>query len=144
MAPIRTCNASHSSDGNIMQNQRGLRVLVVEDDRLTAETLALILRADGHDVRIAADGCTALVEVKAREPDLIFVDINLPDMDGYAVAKRIREQSATRRPLLVALTGLADEESRRRSQKAGIDLHLVKPVDTDTLRGMLCQIQSFV
>jgi len=71
--------------------------LVVEDDRLTAETLALILRGDGHDVKIAADGCTALVEVKAREPDLIFVDINLPDMDGYAVAKRIREQSAPRR-----------------------------------------------
>ena len=71
--------------------------MVVEDDRLTAETLALILRGDGHDVKIAADGCTALVEVKAREPDLIFVDINLPDMDGYAVAKRIREQSAPRR-----------------------------------------------
>jgi DNA-binding response OmpR family regulator len=144
MELINTVMHPVAQNGDAMHNQRGLRVLVVEDDRPTAETLALILRQDGHEVGVAADGPTALEEAKARKPELIFVDIRLPGMDGYVVVKRIREQSSGRRPLLVALTGLTDQESRRRSQEAGIDLHLIKPVGADMLRGMLRRIQSFV
>jgi CheY-like chemotaxis protein len=130
--------------GILMHHLGGLRVLVVEDHGPSAEALALFLRAEGHEVHIAADGAAALEAVRQRQPDVVFLDILLPDIDGFAVARGIQEQSAWRRPLLVALTGCGDEDSLRRSRQAGIDLHLVKPVPPGTLRGLLLRFQAVV
>jgi CheY-like chemotaxis protein len=127
-----------------MRKPRGLRVLVVEDQPEAAEALALAFRAQGHEVAVAPDGPSALEAVRAAQPDVAFLDILLPGTDGCEVAKGIRRLSAGRRPLLVALTGLGDESSRRRTDEAGIDLHLVKPVHPATLHGLLRRFETFL
>ena len=130
--------------GVLMHPLGGLRVLVVEDHGPSAEALVLFLRADGHEVHIAADGSAALEEARQRQPDVVIIDILLPDIDGFTVAHGIQEQSAWRRPLLVALSGRGDEDSLRRSHQAGIDLHLVKPVQPGMLRGVLLRFQAIL
>jgi CheY-like chemotaxis protein len=126
----------------------GLRILVVEDDLDSAESLALLLRMFGHEVRIATDGSAALREARANPPDVALLDIGLPGMDGYGLAQRLTELGAQgekttrRRPLLVAVTGFGQEEDRRRSREAGIDLHMIKPVDPDQLRRLLQRFQT--
>ena len=127
-----------------MQRPRGLRVLVVEDHRESAEALALSIREQGHEVVVAPDGPSALAAVRAAQPDVVFLDILLPGIDGCEVAKDIHRLSAWRRPLLVALTGLGDDPSRRRTEEAGIDLHVVKPVHPATLHGLLRRFQGFL
>jgi signal transduction histidine kinase/CheY-like chemotaxis protein len=112
-------------------------ILVVDDNLDAAESLALLLRLRGHDVRIAADGATALVLVKDYAPDVVLLDLGLPGMHGHEVCQRLRQQPGLDRALVVALTGSADEEDRRRSHEAGFDHHLVKPVDPDDLDRLL-------
>ena len=114
-----------------------LRVLVVEDDADNASTLALLLRLNGYEVEVAADGPSALQAVRARLPDVVLLDIGLPKMDGWVVAERIREQTNGKKPLLVAISGYATQADQRRSQEAGIDLHLVKPVEPRELLKLL-------
>ena len=126
-----------------MQTPRGLRVLVVEDHRESAEALARSFREQGHEVAVAPDGPSALEAVRAAQPDVVFLDILLPGIDGCEVAKDIHRLSAWRRPFLVALTGLDDERSQRRSQESGIDLYLVKPVHPAMLHGLLRRFQVF-
>ena len=120
-----------------MVNLRPLRVLVVEDHAATAASMALLLRVEGHEVQVAPEGTSALRTALAAPPDVALLDIGLSGMDGYQVAKRLHEQKADKRPLLIAITGHGSEEDRRRSAEAGIDLHLVKPVDPDDLRAVL-------
>jgi CheY-like chemotaxis protein len=127
-----------------MPNQRNLRVLVVEDNQEFARALALSLRADGHEVAMASDGSTALASAGNVPPDVVLLDISLPGMDGFAVANGIRERSASKRPFLVALTGRNDAQALQSSHQAGIDLHLVKPVDPTTLQGLLVRLQAFL
>jgi CheY-like chemotaxis protein len=115
----------------------GLRILVVEDQADVAWLLTLVLRRDGHEVQLARDGPTALEAVQIAPPDVVLLDIGLPGMSGWEVARWVTEQPAEKRPLLVAITGYGEEEDRRRSEEAGIDLHLVKPVDPDELLGLL-------
>ena len=115
----------------------GRRLLVVDDNVDAAESMALLLALDGHQVRVAHDGHQALALAGELAPQAVLLDIGLPGMDGYEVARRLRESAATRAALLVALTGYGQEEDRRRSLDAGFDHHLVKPVDLDTLRRLL-------
>ena len=115
----------------------GLRILVVEDHADTAATLALLLRMEGHEVQVAPDGPAALEAVQIASPDVVLLDIGLPGMSGWEVARWVTGQPAEKRPLLVAITGYGREEDRRRSEEAGMDLHLVKPVDPDELLGLL-------
>ncbi len=125
--------------------RKGLRVLVVEDYAPSAWSMEEFLRLSGHEVRVAPNGRTALEWLGIDTPDVVLLDIGLPgDMDGYEVAKRIAERPCDHRPLLVAVTGLDGEEERRRSKSAGIDLHLVKPVDADKLLGLLARFQQVV
>ena len=114
-----------------------LRVLVVEDDEDTAASLSILLRLYGYDVEAANDGPSALRAVLASQPDIVLLDLGLPKMSGWVVAKKIREQTAWKRPLLVAVTGYGTQADRLRSQEAGIDLHLVKPVDPQELENLL-------
>jgi PAS domain S-box-containing protein len=114
-----------------------LRILVVDDHRDAAESLAMLLRLDGHDVRVAHDGPEALSVAQNQLPHLAFLDIGMPGMDGYELCRRMRAQPALRETLLVALTGWGQEEDRRRSREAGFDRHLVKPVEPDSLTRLL-------
>ncbi len=106
-----------------------LRVLVVEDDEDTALTTAMLIEQAGHAVRVAADGPKALTLAAAEAPDVVLLDLGLPGMDGYSLAGRLRALALPKRPLLVAVTGYGGEVDRTHSHAAGIDLHLVKPVD---------------
>jgi CheY-like chemotaxis protein len=92
---------------------------------------------DGHEVHVARDGPSGLEAAAAVDPDVILLDIGLPRMSGYEVAQRLKGRKAQRKLLLVAVTGYAQEADRERSAAAGIDLHLLKPVDPAFLRELL-------
>jgi CheY-like chemotaxis protein len=113
-----------------------LSVLVVEDRPDAAESLAA-LRLDGHEVRVAHDGPSALEQAGRSPPDAVLLDIGLPGVDGWHVAERLRATAGERRPLLVAVTGYGGRADRDRSERAGIDLHLAKPADPGVLLEML-------
>jgi CheY-like chemotaxis protein len=122
----------------------GLHVLVVEDNEEEAASMALLLRVSGHKVQVTADGPAALEAAKHGLPDMVLLDIGLPGMDGYGVARWITEQPYDKNPLLIAVTGLGREEDRRQSAAAGIDLHLVKPVEAGLLQGLLSRFQAII
>jgi signal transduction histidine kinase/ActR/RegA family two-component response regulator len=112
-------------------------ILVVDDSVDAALSLAGLLEAMGHDVRTTHDGSGALEAARTYAPDVVVLDIGLPQMDGYEVARRLRSQPAMEHVLLLALTGYGREEDRRRCREAGFDHHLVKPVDPATLQELL-------
>ncbi|MGI8560808.1 MAG: hybrid sensor histidine kinase/response regulator, partial [Luteimonas sp.] len=114
-----------------------LRVLVVDDNIDAAESLALLLGMEGHELRLAHDGGAALEQAFAFLPDIAFVDIGLPVHDGYEVARALRADQRTSSVFLVAVTGYAQEEDRRRSAAAGFDLHFAKPVAVEMINGAL-------
>src|SRR5262245_34834273 len=98
-----------------MGNRRVLRILVVEDDPDTAHSLARLLEMAGHEVVLAPDGRSALAAVEAAHPDVALIDIGLPDLDGYQIARHLQELQAEKRPLIVAITGCGQEEDYQRS-----------------------------
>jgi PAS domain S-box-containing protein len=114
------------------------RILVVDDNVDAATSLAKLLTIFyGQDVRVAHDGPSGIETARDFRPDLALLDIGLPGMDGYELARRLRGYPETRGALIVALTGWGQEADRRRSAEAGFDHHLVKPVDLETLRGLI-------
>ena len=115
---------------------RSRRVLIIEDNVDTRETLRRVLELDGHEVQEAADGAEGVAIALASRPEAIIVDIGLPRLDGYQVARRIRATLGAV-PLLIAVTGYGQTEDRRLSQDAGFDVHLVKPVAPDQLAAAL-------
>jgi CheY-like chemotaxis protein len=112
------------------------RILVVDDNRDAAESLAVVLRHLGAHVHVAHDGATALAAVDDHAPSVVLLDIGMPGMDGYEVARRLRSVRA-KPPLLVALTGWGQDDDRRRAYEAGFDHHLVKPADIARLQRLL-------
>jgi signal transduction histidine kinase len=120
---------------------RQRRILVVDDNVDAAESLAILLRLLGHDVRVAHDGPAGLAAVEAAPPDLVFLDIGMPVMNGYEVAQRLRQRPGPDHVVLVAVTGWGQEEDRRRSREAGFDHHLVKPVEPEALRQVLALLR---
>jgi len=115
---------------------RDRRILVVDDDLDAAESLALLLSRIGADVHIAHDGASALAAAEWFDPRAILLDLTMPGMDGYQVAQHLRNRPGPS-PMLVALTGWSGQEDRARSQEAGFDHHLVKPVDLGQLESVL-------
>ena len=109
-----------------------LRVLIIEDSADAAEIMGELLKRRGHDIRIAYDGETGIDAARTFRPQVIFLDIGLPDTDGYAVARRLRAEGLAG-DILVALTGYGEAEDRQRARQAGFDRHLTKPVDPDAL-----------
>ena len=118
------------------------RVLIVDDNMDGADMLAMLLRAEGHEVHAAYDGPTGLAAALEFQPQIVLLDIGLPRMDGYEVARRLRKQEGLRNVYLVALTGYGQEEDRRMAMEAGFDAHLVKPADPAVLQGVLAQSRS--
>jgi len=118
-----------------------LRVLVVDDSEDAVESLALLLRLWGHDVMTATDGATALDLVSRKAPHVVLLDIGLPGLSGYEVAKRIRAREGGKDIVLVALTGYGQADDRRRAKEAGFTVHLVKPVVPETLQRLLAGME---
>jgi two-component system CheB/CheR fusion protein len=117
-------------------------VLLVEDNLDAAEALSELLRMWGHEVEVAHDGVSALRTARTVEPDVVLLDIGLPGMDGYEVARELRAIPGLAASRLIALTGYGQESDRRRSSLAGVDHHLVKPVDLERLRALLIASQD--
>jgi PAS domain S-box-containing protein len=119
-----------------------LRVLVVDDNRDAADSLSVLLEFLGAEARVVYDGDAALQAFEASRPDLVLLDLGMPGMDGYQVARRIREHRDVPQPTLVALTGWGQEEDRRRTRSAGFDQHLLKPIGIHTLQALLASITA--
>jgi PAS domain S-box-containing protein len=137
---VDTKPAPRAGDGEAGASHPPVRprtVLVVDDNVDAAESLAMLLRVDGHEVRTAYDGPTALETARAFRPEVAFIDIGLPGIDGCEVARRLRGPAGAGGALLVALTGYGQEEDRRKSLEAGFDAHLVKPADPAALAKLL-------
>ena len=114
-----------------------LRVLIVDDNRDAADSVAMMLELEGHDVRTAYTGRAALELGNAFEPQVVLLDIGLPGLDGHEVCRQIRARAWGERSVLIALTGWGQTDDRRRSHAAGFDHHLVKPIDFDALSALL-------
>jgi CheY-like chemotaxis protein len=117
------------------------RLLVVDDNRDAAESMSMLLQMWGHEVVFAYDGPSALETAEQWQPEAVFLDIGLPGMDGYEVAERLRELPHAKGAVLIAITGYGQDDDRRRSRRAGIDHHLVKPVAPDALRSLIDSLQ---
>jgi PAS domain S-box-containing protein len=118
-----------------------VRVLVVDDNADVAEGLMMLLELLGHRVRVAHDGMAALEAVRVNVPDLMLVDIGLPGMDGYEVARNVRKDSRLKGVVLVALTGYGRDEDKRKAIEAGFDDHLVKPLTVETFQKLLGRLE---
>ena len=116
---------------------RSLSVLVVDDNRDAAESLALLLRLRGHETATAHDGRKALQMALDTKPDVVLLDLGLPGLDGFEVCRALRDQGCP--AYVVAVTGYGRDTDRRRSKSAGFDAHLVKPVDPEGLVRLLAE-----
>jgi PAS domain S-box-containing protein len=119
-----------------------LRVLVVDDNVDTAQSLAMLLKVSGHHVRMAHAGPTALEAAIDYEPNVVLLDIGLPGMDGYEVAKRIRQEPVLQNVVLVAMTGYGQDTHRQRSQEVGFNAHLVKPAEFGKVQQILASVSA--
>jgi CheY-like chemotaxis protein len=129
----RRTQALGSAQDGARERANSRRILVVDDNRDSAESLALLLSLEGHEVRCAHGGLEALDIGADFHPEFVLLDIGMPDMNGYDVARRMRSQSWGREAVLVAVTGWGQAEDKRRANDAGFDHHLVKPVDPQSL-----------
>lgn len=118
----------------------GLRVLVVDDDQDAASSLGMLLDALGAEVDVVNDGAAALARFAAKTPSVILLDIGMPQMDGYEVARALRSRFPAHRATIIGLTGWGQPEDRRRAREAGFDHHLVKPAQLEVLRDLLSDL----
>ncbi|HEX7331022.1 MAG TPA: PAS domain S-box protein [Pyrinomonadaceae bacterium] len=118
------------------------RILIVDDNRDSADSLSMLLEITGNKIYIAHDGVEALEAVEKHRPEVILLDIGLPRMDGHEVCRRIREKPWGRDIMIIALTGWGQEDDRRKSEEAGFNGHLVKPVDYDKLLELLSSLTT--
>jgi CheY-like chemotaxis protein len=116
---------------------RALRILVVDDNDDGREMLTYLLTSEGHHVSEADDGLLALQRAAEFDPDVAVLDIGIPGLNGYEVARRLRDASPHGRPFLIAVSGLGQPEDKARAQSAGFDRHFTKPVDVNSLLGLL-------
>jgi PAS domain S-box-containing protein len=137
-----TAGAPADVGAPIASPSTGLKVLVVEDNRDAAEVLATVVGLWGHEVRTAFDAPAALHMLDGWKPDVVLSDLGLPRMDGYELARRLRQPTARCSAVLVALSGYGRDEDKRAAQDAGFDHHLVKPPDLDALASLLEQIAA--
>lgn len=133
----RSAAADQGHAGSAVTQRK--RILVVDDHRDAARVLGLLLDSLGHEVKTATDGMGALEEMATFHPDIVFLDIGLPQLDGCEVARRVRQRADLRGTKLIALTGWSHAEDRERTREAGFDHHLVKPVGVKTLKDLLAQ-----
>ena len=121
---------------------RSLRILIVDDNVDAADSIAMLLSMEGHETRSVNTARAALLAVPDFKPEVVLLDIGLPEMDGYEVARHLRAQSGTRGLRLVAVTGYGQPADRLRAHEAGFDEHMVKPVEPAALQDFLRVVQS--
>ena len=138
-APARgaTVDSATTSAGVEPAARATLKILVADDSQDGADSLAFLLKAAGHEVFTAYDGRTAIQLAEQHRPDVVLLDIGMPEVSGYDVARAIRREAWGRSMRLIALTGWGQAEHRRRSLEVGFDDHLVKPVELDLLENVL-------
>jgi PAS domain S-box-containing protein len=136
-ATVAEPNEREDTRPGLRERTAGRRLLVVDDNKDAADSLAMLLRLEGHEVRVAYDGPAALNLVNGYRPEIVFLDIGMPGMDGYEVARRLRQHPGLENVLLAALTGWGQQEDRRRTTEAGFDRHFVKPPDPKALEDFL-------
>jgi CheY-like chemotaxis protein len=122
---------------NVRTEKQASRILVVDDNTDSARAFARLLKLLGHDAQTAHDGPEAIEVARAYRPDVVLLDIGLPGMDGYEVARRLREDEQSKGLVIIAVSGYGQEDDRRRAREAGFDHHLVKPVDHEALLSVL-------
>jgi CheY-like chemotaxis protein len=130
------------ADGTAVPDNGNLRVLVVDDNADAAQMLAALLEVQGHAVSVEYDGRGALARARAEHPDVLLLDIGLPDMDGYELARRLRAQPENAAATLVALTGYGQNQDREEAQQAGFDHYLVKPADLNAVNEVLALAEA--
>jgi len=142
--PVGAVRETHEdvAAGEGRWNTRPLRILVVDDNEDAANVLAEALRLRGHVVSVTHDGKSALVEARRSAPEVVLLDLGLPDLDGYDLATRFREETGLSGTRIVALSGYGEEQFRDRSAAAGLFEHLVKPVDLEQLDRVLAAAGS--
>jgi len=117
----------------------GRRILIVDDNQDAAESIAQYLQLEGHEVKTVGDGMQALACVSVFAPQIVVLDIGLPVLSGYEVAKRMRAMPVTKNALLVALTGYGQKEDQVRAMDSGFDRHFIKPADPRVLVDLIAQ-----
>jgi CheY-like chemotaxis protein len=118
-------------------SRRRTRVVIVEDDQTVASGLRRVLSLNGYEVRVAYSGPEGVGMAREWPPEVVLCDIGLPGLDGYGVATALRQDPATAQARLIAVTGCASDDARRRSEEVGFERLLVKPVDAEVLLGLL-------
>ncbi|SRR5690606_26032024 len=113
------------------------RVLIVDDNVDSASSIALVLEHSGHEVHVAHDGPSAVTIARRLRPEFVFLDLGLPGLDGFEVARTLRREPGLEAMRIIAVTGYGQESDRARSREAGIDQHLVKPADPAFLESLL-------
>ena len=144
MLPVST-EAPVSADPTILPLRKTrvmTRVLVIDDNHDAADSLGALLQMMGADIRVAYDGRSGLETFDTFHPAAVFLDLGMPDMDGYEVAHQIRSRPDARDTVLIALTGWGQDRDRRRTSEAGFNRHLAKPADLETLQSVLTSIAS--
>jgi PAS domain S-box-containing protein len=136
------CNEAVSAKPHVKKGlprvaRQSSRILVVDDSVDTAQGMSKLLSLLGHDVKTAHDGYQALEVARQQRPEVILLDIGLPKMDGYQVVRQLRQESCCKTALIIAISGYGQDEDRRKSEEAGFDHHLVKPIDFDALLSLL-------
>jgi CheY-like chemotaxis protein len=137
VSEVRDFDAAGPKADRMIARSPGKRVLVVDDNADAAETVAVFMRLEGHDVRTANDGLQALATYQIFAPEVAIVDIGLPGMNGYEVAKRLRQGGS--KALLIALTGYGQSEDRARSKEAGFHHHFIKPADPSEIQTVIVE-----
>ena len=139
-APALATESGMDSGRDNTAHVRRLRLLVIDDNRDAADTLALLLEASGHEVQTAYDGTTGIALAREYRPQAVFCDIGMPGLNGHEVASTLRAGGAHPTAALIAVTGWGAEDDRRKAQDAGFDYHLVKPVDSQAIEGILARL----
>jgi len=147
--PLRTRRSREAMETGLLPHaatngtgKSGHRILLADDNQDALESLATLLQCDGHEVHTAGDGAQALEVAAQCRPNVVLLDIGMPKLDGYEVARRIRAEPWGKATVLIALTGWGQDEDRRRSREVGFDSHLVKPLDPEALSTMLSRLPA--
>jgi signal transduction histidine kinase/CheY-like chemotaxis protein len=141
-APAQASDAGAAGGADAVQDNGNLRVLVVDDNADAAQMLAALLEVQGHAVSVEYDGRGALARARTEHPDVLLLDIGLPDMDGYELARRLRAQPENADATLVALSGYGQSQDREEARHAGFDHYLVKPADLNEVNEVLAQADA--
>ena len=134
---LASTTVSRRARGVEAQGAQRRRILVVDDNEYSAATLSRLLAFLGNDVRVAQDGVEAVKTARRFAPNVTIMDLNMPRMDGYEAARRMRALPRGKGMLLIALTGMGQQEAMDRSREVGYDHHLLKPVDLGTLQRLI-------